>query len=32
MAFGSDRVLVRTEDPETGIVTLRSLRLVPRRP
>ncbi|HEU4827945.1 MAG TPA: 6-bladed beta-propeller [Gemmatimonadales bacterium] len=32
MAFGSDRVLVRTEDPETGIVTFRSLRLIPRSP
>lgn len=32
MAFGSDRVLVRAEDPETGIVTFRSLRLIPRSP
>ncbi len=32
LAFGADRVLVRAEDPETGVVTLRSLRLIPRRP
>jgi hypothetical protein len=32
LAFGADRVLVRAEDPETGVVTFRSLRLIPRRP
>lgn len=32
MAFGADRVLVRREDPETGVITFRSLRLIPRRP
>lgn len=27
MAFGSDRVLTRVEDPETGVVTFRVLRM-----
>ncbi|HET7110850.1 MAG TPA: hypothetical protein VFI41_08245 [Gemmatimonadales bacterium] len=31
MAFGSDRVLTRVEDPETGVVTFRVLRMRPAK-
>lgn len=31
MAFGADRVLTRVEDPETGVVTFRVLRMRPAK-
>jgi hypothetical protein len=31
-AFGSDRVLTRVEDRDTGIVTFRVLRMIPAKP